>query len=66
MTDASTLAFYGILFTFLVVLVFSAIGLFTGKVSQRLGRGGRLGRFAKWAVAAVYVSLAARLVFVTQ
>jgi threonine/homoserine/homoserine lactone efflux protein len=60
------MAFYGIFFTLLVVMVFGAIGLFAGHLSRWLGSGGRFGRYAKWAVATVYASLAARLVFVRQ
>ncbi|MCL4695432.1 MAG: LysE family translocator [Candidatus Hydrogenedentes bacterium] len=53
----------GIIFTAQVVVIFGSIGLFAGHVSMWLRRGplGKAGRYMKWAVAAVYVSLALRL-----
>ena len=57
---------YGVLFTCLVAVVFGAIGLFSGKLNQWLVRSGRFRRFSKWAIAGVYASLTARLVFVER
>lgn len=53
----------GVVFTAQVVVIFGSIGLFAGQVSLWLRRGplGKAGRYMKWAVAAVYVSLALRL-----
>jgi len=53
----------GVVFTAQVVVIFGAIGLFAGQVSEWLRRGplGNAGRYMRWAVAAVYVSLALRL-----
>ncbi|GMV95202.1 MAG: lysine transporter LysE [Candidatus Hydrogenedentota bacterium] len=53
----------GIVFTAQVVIIFGAIGLFAGQVSEWLRRGplASAGRYMRWAVAAVYIALAIRL-----
>lgn len=60
------MAFYGLVFTAQVVLMFGSIGLFAGTVSAWLSRGrlGRARRHMKWVVACVYLTLAIRLAFV--
>ena len=55
--------FYGLLFTFLVVIVFGAFGLFAGRASRWLRRAasGRGASALRWVVPAVFVLLALRL-----
>jgi threonine/homoserine/homoserine lactone efflux protein len=58
---------YGLIFALLVVVIFGAIGIFSGQVSRWLARRGGSDRGAKrgrWVVAGVYAALAARLAFV--
>jgi threonine/homoserine/homoserine lactone efflux protein len=60
--------FYGLLFTFLVVIVFGAFGLFAGRASQWMRRAGS-GRAAsafKWLVPGIFVLLAVRLATVER
>jgi threonine/homoserine/homoserine lactone efflux protein len=60
--------FYGLLFTFLVVIVFGTIGLFAGQASPWLARAGsgRAARALKWLVPGVFVLLAVRLATVER
>ncbi|HET9251211.1 MAG TPA: LysE family translocator [Candidatus Eisenbacteria bacterium] len=60
------MALYGILFTFLVVVVFGAIGFLAGGLSARLRRAGSgtAARRFGWVVALVYLALAVRLAMV--
>lgn len=60
--------FYGLLFTFLVVIVFGAFGLFAGRASGWLRRAasGRGANALKWLVTAVFVLLALRLAAVER
>ena len=60
--------FYGLLFTFLVVIVFGAFGLFVGRASPWLRRAasGRGASGLKWVVTAVFVLLALRLAAVER
>jgi threonine/homoserine/homoserine lactone efflux protein len=60
--------FYGVLFTFLVVIVFGAFGLFAGRASGWLRRAaaGRGANALKWLVTAVFVLLALRLATVER
>lgn len=59
---------YGLLFTFLVVIVFGAFGLFAGRASRWLRRAasGRGASALKWLVPAVFVLLALRLATVER
>ena len=58
---------YGILFTVMVMVVFGAIGVFAGVLSERLRSGsGRYTRYLSFAVAGVYAALAARLALITR
>lgn len=56
---------YGVMFTFLVVLVFGALGVLAGNVSGWLSRrrDHATGTSFRWVVALVYVALAVRLAF---
>ncbi|HEU5311344.1 MAG TPA: LysE family translocator [Candidatus Eisenbacteria bacterium] len=60
------MAFYGLLFTLLVVIVFGTLGILAGRVSQWLAarRSGTGSRGFGWLVALVYVALAVRLALV--
>ena len=60
--------FYVLLFTFLVVIVFGAFGLFAGRASLWLRRaaGGRAANALKWLVPGVFVLLAVRLATVER
>lgn len=60
--------FLGVLFTFLVILVFGAVGLFAGTLGRWLkGQGGpKFNTYVSWTVAVVYASLAARLVLIER
>lgn len=59
---------YGLLFTFLVVIVFGAFGLFAGRARSWLKRAasGRGANAIKWLVAGVFVLLAVRLATVER
>ena len=60
--------FYGLLFTFLVVIVFGAFGLFAGRASQWLRRAGsgRAASVLRWLVPGIFVLLAVRLAAVER
>lgn len=60
--------FYGLLFTFLVVIVFGAFGLFAGRASSWLRRAAsaRAANALKWLVPGVFVLLAVRLATVER
>ncbi len=60
--------FYGLLFTFLVVIVFGAIGLFAGRASQWMRRAGsgRAASTLRWLVPGIFVLLAVRLAAVER
>jgi len=60
--------FYGLLFTFLVVIVFGAIGLFAGRASQWMRRAGsgRAASALRWLVPGIFVLLAVRLATVER
>ena len=60
--------FYGLLFTFLVVIVFGAFGLFAGRASQWLRRAGsgRAASALRWLVPGIFVLLAVRLAAVER
>lgn len=60
--------FYGLLFTFLVVIVFGTFGLFAGQASPWLARAGsgRAAKALKWLVPGVFVLLAVRLATVER
>jgi len=59
---------YGLLFTFLVVIVFGAFGIFAGRASLWLRRasGGRAAAAFRWLVPGVFVLLALRLATVER
>jgi hypothetical protein len=61
------MAFLGVLFTAMVVVVFGTIGTWSGRLARSWpwGREG-LARNARWMVAAVYGCLALRLAFVVD
>jgi threonine/homoserine/homoserine lactone efflux protein len=60
--------FYGLLFTFLVVIVFGAFGLFAGRASQWMRRAGsgRAASALRWLVPGIFVLLAVRLATVER
>jgi len=60
--------FYGLLFTFLVVIVFGAFGLFAGTASQWMRRAGsgRAASALRWLVPGIFVLLAVRLATVER
>ena len=57
---------YGVLFTFMVIIVFGTFGVLAGAVSGWLARrrSGGTGRGFAWVVALVYVGLAVRLALI--
>lgn len=57
------MAFYGITFTLLVVIVFGVIGIFAGTIQNKYFTNQGKHSWFRWITAAVFISLAARLFF---
>ena len=57
---------YGILFTSLVVIIFGSIGLFSGKLSEYIHDSLFAHKYFQLVIAAIFISLAVRLIFLRQ
>ena len=60
------MAFHGVTFTLLVVIVFGSTGIFAGVIQNKFFTHQSEHRWFRWIVAAVFISLALRLFFIEK